>query len=111
MVITTSSAQDIETLNQAQWNVPRSATTIIAMPPIQNTIRKYQASSGSRIHIRYAGGDEGTLWVNELRSWLVSLGVPSRDIELVPGASNTEQLELRVVNPLKPSTQATSNQQ
>jgi hypothetical protein len=106
--LSTASAQDIETLSQAQWNIPRSATTIIGMSAIQNTVRKYQASNGSRIHIRYAGGDEGTLWVNELRSWLVSLGVPSSDIELLPGASNPEQLELRVVNPLKSSRQATS---
>jgi hypothetical protein len=103
ILFSSANAQEIETLSQAQWNIPRSATTIIGMPAIQNTVRKYQATSGSRIHIRYAGGDEGTLWVNELRSWLVSLGVPSRDIELLPGASSPEQLELRVVNPLKSS--------
>lgn len=108
VVLVTHGAEDIEKLSQAQWNVPRSAATIITMSPIQNTVRKYQTSGGSRIHIRYAGGDEGTLWVNELRSWLVSLGIPSSDIELVPGASDPEQLELRVVYPVKSSRQTTS---
>ncbi len=104
--ITANAADDSEKLHQAQWNVPRSATTIVNMAPVQNTIRKYQAQDGARIQIRFAGGDEGTLWVRELRSWLVSLGIPSTDIELIPGASDPAQLELSVINPVKTSRQA-----
>jgi len=103
--ITVNAADETEKLRQAQWNVPRSATTIVSMPPVQNTIRKYQAQDGARIQIRFAGGDEGTLWVRELRSWLVSLGIPSSDIELIPGASDPSELELSVINPVKTSRQ------
>ena len=108
---TVHAADDSEKLSQAQWNVPRSATTIIQMTPIQNTIRKYQAKDGTRIQIRFAGGDEGTLWVYELRSWLVSLGIPSADIELIPGASDPAQLELSVINTIKTSRQVKSTTQ
>jgi len=89
----------VEILTQAQWNVPRSAITIVNMPPLQNTIRRYQAVKGSKIRIQYAGGDEGTLWVYELRGWFVSLGIPASHIELLPGASDPQKLELSVIKP------------
>lgn len=95
----TPTKEKVEMLTQAQWNVPRSVTTIVNMPPLQKTIRRYQAVRGSRIQIQYAGGDEGTLWVSELRGWFVSLGIPSSDIELLPGAVDPLVLELTVIRP------------
>lgn len=95
--------EEVEKLSLAQWNVPRSAEVIIGMAPVRNTIQKYQNREGARIRIHYTGGDEGSLWVTELRSWLVSLGIPSRHIEMIPGAADPAQLELAVYIPIKTS--------
>lgn len=84
-------------LTTSEWNVPRTTETILAMPALQKTIQAYNQNPGSIIQIHYPGGDEGTLWASELRSWLVALGVASRHIELLPGSRKAGQLELQVM--------------
>lgn len=115
LVVTFSSksiaAEEVEVLTQAQWNVPRSGTTIVNMPSLQKIIRKYQSATGNSIQIKHAGGDEGTLWAYELRGWLISLGIPSKHIELLPGASSPEQLELKVLQQALTAVQVNPNDQ
>ncbi|HID49327.1 MAG TPA: hypothetical protein EYP40_06925 [Chromatiales bacterium] len=65
-------------------------------------MQNLRATPGGRLLLRYPGGDAGTLWMNELRSWLVSLGVPSHRIETVPGSPDTGIIELEVLPPLGP---------
>jgi hypothetical protein len=89
-------ADNIRIITAEQWAVPRSAETVINMPPIRETINQMQAFPGNRLLIRYPGGEEGVLWVSELRSWLVSLGISSQAMELVPG-SEINQIELSVI--------------
>ena len=79
-----------------QWAVPRTAETLINMPVLRKTINDMQAFPGNRLLIRHPGGDEGVLWVSELRSWLVSLGISSQSMELVPG-SEQNHIELSVI--------------
>lgn len=86
-------------LKAGEWNVPRTTTTILQMPALQHTIQAYNNQPKATIQIHYPGGDEGTLWASELRSWLVSLGVASRHIELLPGSRKAGQLELQVIAP------------
>lgn len=92
-----SAEQKIHVLTAAQWNIPRDAQSILAMLPLQAVIEDFNSEKNSIVVIKYAGGDEGTLWIAELKSWLVSLGIPSSNIEFLPGASRTDQLELSVV--------------
>lgn len=98
-----SAAQEnVFILSSAQWNVPRTTQSVIGMPAIRQAVKAYEETPLATIQLRYAGGDEGTLWANELRSWLVALGIASADIDLLPGAKQTDQLEIRVVsNPLR----------
>lgn len=85
-------------LTDAQWNVPRTESAILAMPTLQSVMKAYQGNEGvSRLLIKYPGGDEGTLWAYELRGWLISLGVASSHIELVPGSRDANQLEIFVM--------------
>lgn len=56
-----------------------------------------QINVNSLLKIKYPGGDEGTLWVNELRSWLIALGLSSERIELIPGSAISTTIELEVV--------------
>lgn len=82
-----------------QWAVPRSAEVLLSMPALKKAIQHMQSFPGSRLLIRYPGGDEGALWHSELRSWLVSLGLSSGLIESTPG-SEANQLELEVIPPV-----------
>ena len=84
-------------LTAEQWAVPRSVETVIAMPALSRAMQEFQATPGGRLVIRYPGGDEGSLWVEELRSWLVSLGLSSSQLELIPGSTNHEVISLEVV--------------
>lgn len=93
---TAFAADDKHILTAEQWAVPRSAETLIAMPVLRQTINAMQAFPGNRLMIKHPSGDEGVLWVSELRSWLVSLGISSEKIELVPG-SEQNHIELSVI--------------
>jgi len=86
-------------LRSSEWNVPRTNDSILAMPALKKTVQAFSKYPGARIQIRYPGGDEGSLWATELRSWLVALGIASRHIELLPGSHDPEQLELQVIPP------------
>ncbi len=88
------------TLTAEQWAVPRSAEAIIQMPALASAMAELQATPGGHLLIRYPGGDAGTLWMNELHSWLVSLGLSSADMERVPGSSNSQVIELEVIPPV-----------
>jgi hypothetical protein len=95
----------VQRLTSDQWAVPRSADAVISMPALANTMQALRETAGGRLLLRYPGGDAGTLWMNELRSWLVSLGVPSEMIETVPGSPDEQVIELEVLAPLGATTQ------
>ena len=84
-------------LEGLEWSVPKKASTIIAMPAINKSMHKMLQHPNSMLQIRYPGGDEGTLWASELRSWLVALGLSSERIELIPGSASRTALELEVL--------------
>ncbi len=87
----------VELLHANEWSVPKQALTILAMPAINGVMKKLQNNVNSTLMIKYPGGDEGTLWANELRSWLVALGLSSRRIELIPGSAVSTIIELDVL--------------
>jgi len=87
-------------LDAEQWAVPRGGEVILGMAPISKAMRQLDQQRGSSLLIRYPGGDEGSLWANELRAWLVALGLSSRRIELVPGSHSAQTIELEVRVPL-----------
>jgi len=94
-LVTTVRADDRTLLlTSEQWNVPRNETSILQMPALQGIMRMYQENPAATITIKYPGGDEGTLWAHELRAWLISFGVASTHIELMPGSRDINTLEL-----------------
>ena len=75
------------------------------MPALKRTVRDYLNQKGSqndqrgqRIFIRHPRGEEGVLWAEELRGWLVALGIPSADIALNPESSRIDAIELAVTD-------------
>ena len=91
-------AADVELLRANEWSVPKKTATLLAMPAIHKSMEKLQINVNSFLKIKYPGGDEGTLWVNELRSWLIALGLSSNRIELVPGSAISTTIELEVIS-------------
>ncbi|MDX5583832.1 MAG: hypothetical protein QNK20_02730 [Aureibaculum sp.] len=93
-----SFANNVELLHANEWSVPKKATTLLMIPAIKNSMNKLKNDVNSRLKIKYPGGDEGTLWVNELRSWLVALGLSSKRIESEPGSAISTTIELEVLS-------------
>lgn len=82
------------TISAEEWARPRSGDLIVRLPAASGRVYDYLQAPGSHLVIRYAGGEDGQVWAEELRAWLVALGIPSSDLELSPGAERTDRLEL-----------------
>lgn len=96
--VTNAFAADVELLHANEWSVPKQTVTVLAMPAINKSMRKLQNDTNSILKIKYPGGDEGTLWANELRSWLVALGLSSNRIELIQGSAISTTIELEILS-------------
>jgi len=83
-------------LSADAWARPRDGQSVARMSPLPEVISSWSENDGQRLLIRYPGGEEGLLWAHELRSWLVALGVPLDDQELVAGSHQADRIELEL---------------
>lgn len=85
------------TMTAEQWARPRSGEVVAGLPGLARLVETLDSDPSQRLVVRHASGDDGTLWAEELRSWLVALGVPAVNIELASGALEVDKLliELR----------------
>ena len=90
-------ASDVELLHSDEWLLPKQAKTLLEMPAIHKSMQKLRTHIDSSLQLKYPGGDEGTLWVNELRSWLVALGLSSKRIKLIQGSAISTTIEFEVL--------------
>ena len=101
------SAESVEIITADQWARPRSGDSLVQMPALKRTVRNYlgpsdgqsgghDAQRGQRILIRHPRGEEGVLWAEELRGWLIALGIPSTDIATSPESTRVDAIELAV---------------
>lgn len=80
-------AQDVNIELRAEtWDIPRHGETLLEVPELSSVMQKWMADPQQKIELRYPGGEEGELWVEELRDWFVALGVPSSVIQVSPGS-------------------------
>ena len=84
-------------LSAAEWAQPKRAETVLQMSAIRNGINELNKNEKNRLTIRYPGGESGILWASELKGWLVSLGVDSNIIDMQPGSTKSNVLDLTVV--------------
>ena len=89
-------AGGVRQLDLEQWARPRSGAAVAQMPALRATVHEWMAAPAGRVVIRYPGGEEGGLWAQELKSWLISLGVPGAHIELWAGSRSEDSVELEV---------------
>ena len=87
---------DTYILTAEMWARPRSGQAVLNMPPVRNVVTKLLKARNHHLLIRYPGGDEGSIWAEELQSWLIALGIEPALIEKRPG-STPEQIELQLM--------------
>ena len=84
-------------LSAAFWASPRTAKAVSQMEPINNVLQDWQNRSKHHLQILYPGGEEGELWANELRDWLITLGVPYNKIMLNAGSAFEDKIQIVIV--------------
>ncbi len=95
IAVSAEAAGDRWALSAEQWARPRSGASLVRMAPLPEVVARLDGGSG-QLTIAYPGGEEGSLWAHELRSWLVALGISSRRIQLVSGGQQRGALDLRL---------------
>lgn len=95
----TQAQADVFTLNADEWARPRSGDTIVKFKPLVQMLDAWSRHAGAAIEVRYPGGDEGSLWAQELSDWLVALGVPAKSIRTTPGSARVDEINLIVIQP------------
>ncbi len=77
------------------WLSARNGKTVLALPAVRQALQAWLASGQqSRLLIHYPGGEEGVFQARELHDWLVSFGVPSDAIEVLPGGGDAGQISI-----------------
>lgn len=89
-----SQAAETVTITAEQWARPRTAEAVLAFPGLGPLLEEFERAPDSRIVIRHGGDDEAVLWAEELRSWLVALGVPAARIRLQADLATAEHVLL-----------------
>ncbi len=67
------------------WSRPRSGARLVHEQGLARLVRALEAPSISPagLRLRYGTREEDLLWAEELRDWLVALGLPSRQVTLL----------------------------
>lgn len=84
-------------VTEGEWALPRNGEALARHASLSAAVGRLLEAPGSSLELHYAGGDDGLLWVSELRGWLIALGIESSRIELVPGSGRTDRIRLQVV--------------
>ncbi|MDD3517164.1 MAG: hypothetical protein PHQ14_02355 [Chromatiales bacterium] len=91
-----SAQETVYTVSAEEWARPHRGIALVTHPGLRAAVAELDAAPDRRLLIRYPGGEAGMLWVAQLRSWLVALGIPSEVIDAEPGAATPENIELVV---------------
>ena len=83
------------TISTAEWPEIRTASRILALPAIQQAVAEIEAAADRTIVIYFPGGDHGEHWAQELRQWLIVLGIKGEKIQLAPGSGMISALLLK----------------
>ena len=86
-----------EVIHYHDWVRLNTAVSVLQLPSLRRVISEYENTSNGRIVISYPGGDDGNAWAEELRGWLVSLGIGVEHITLQPGSGVPQALVISAV--------------
>lgn len=94
----TANSVRIFTVSADEWARPRTGVVIPELGAIRAAVSYWGKGTGKVMVIRHPGEDSGQLWAAELHDWLISLGVPSDYILLLPGTQAADEIRLEVGN-------------
>jgi hypothetical protein len=69
------------TLNAEDWARPRSGEALVRLPALSGALEAFERQADGVLVIRHSADEAGQLWADELRGWLVALGVSSARIK------------------------------
>jgi len=75
---------DPVTITAEQWARPRSGAFVAQELSLAPLIEALDLQPDGALIVQHARSDDGSIWAEELRAWLVALGVPSAQVVLVP---------------------------
>jgi hypothetical protein len=84
-------------LRAEQWEMVRHGERLISIPVLNEVVKEWSSEAGKNIELQYPGGEEGELWVQELKDWLISLGIPSQYLVAVPGSGVADIIKFRIL--------------
>ena len=79
------------------WDRPRSGQAVLSQAAVRQAVNAYLAQPGSRLVLHHGPGPESLMTAEELRAWLVALGIESGRIELRGELKPSEPLQMEVV--------------
>lgn len=86
-----------ELVTAEDWSRPRDGAYITQLPSVASTVKQIITRNDHALLIRYPEGEEGILWAQELRDWLVALGISSERVDITAGSVSGDVLELAVI--------------
>jgi len=81
-----------------QWAIPRHGESVLKMDSLSQVLKEWQKNSQQTIEISYPGGENGELWLRELKDWLIALGVSSTKIKSIAGSGAKDIIKLSVLS-------------
>lgn len=78
------------------WARPRHGDELVQEPALREAVAA--VGEDGQLVIRYPVGEEGVLWAQELKSWLVALGLPSQRLSTQPGYQRDDTIILYLQN-------------
>ncbi|MDH5471514.1 MAG: hypothetical protein OEY87_07335 [Gammaproteobacteria bacterium] len=92
-------AEELSAMNLRfeQWEISRQGEKLVKIPELTELVRLWSENTEKIIEMRYPGGEEGELWVQEFMDWLIALGVPSSSMYAVPGSGNEDIIKIVLV--------------
>lgn len=83
-----------DSITREDWVVHGQGRDLIRLDAIRELLNQFEEQPGYRLTVRHPGGDEGFEWGEQLRDWLVALGIPSSYIMTAPGSGAQDILHL-----------------
>ncbi|MDH5389392.1 MAG: hypothetical protein OEY06_13220 [Gammaproteobacteria bacterium] len=83
-------------LTYEQWDLVKRGEQLLTMPMLQQVVDIWSIQPDQAIELIYPGGEEGELWVEELKDWLISLAIPSKYLYVVAGSGKADVIIIKI---------------
>ncbi|MDH5711062.1 MAG: hypothetical protein OEZ15_05300 [Gammaproteobacteria bacterium] len=87
-------------LTEEQWDLLKQGEQLLQMPMMREIVGQWESLRSSEqkcaIELLYPGGEEGELWVEELKDSLISLSIPSQYLYVVPGSGEADIIIFKI---------------